>query len=222
MASGQTDTTAQSGSATDAAYDPAATPAHGASEMSLALQELRDLLLQVLPGARASEHRGELTVDIAPEGLLDALRTCKDDQRIACELLSDLSAVHRPGGVVEENDQETTGWPTFTEVVEEGSIELLYVLRSISHNRWFRLRTAVPDEPGSAIASATPAYSSANVMEREVYDMMGVVFDGHPNLTRVLMPEDWEGHPHRKDYPLGGVEVMYHGTTVPPPDERDY
>jgi len=60
------------------------------------------------------------------------------------------------------------------------------------------------------------------VMEREAYDFLGVDFEGHPDLRRILMPDEWEGYPHRKDYPLGGVEVQYHGATVPPPDQRSY
>ena len=54
----------------------------------------------------------------------------------------------------------------------------------------------------------------------ETYDMFGVIFDGHPALTRVLMPDDWDGHPQRKDYPLGGIPVEYHGAEIPPPDQR--
>jgi NADH-quinone oxidoreductase subunit C len=65
-------------------------------------------------------------------------------------------------------------------------------------------------------------YRSADVMEREAYDFFGVDFEGHPDLRRILMPDEWEGHPLRKDYPLGGVEVQYHGATVPPPDQRSY
>ena len=56
--------------------------------------------------------------------------------------------------------------------------------------------------------------------ERETWDFFGIVFDGHPALTRIEMPDDWKGHPQRKDYPLGGIPVQYRGATVPPPDER--
>ena len=68
--------------------------------------------------------------------------------------------------------------------------------------------------------SVTSVYPTADWQERETYDMFGVIFDGHPNLTRILMPDDWEGHPQRKDYPLGGVPVEYKGAEIPPPDQR--
>ncbi len=215
------DTRAQSEGVTDASYDPGPDP-DGASTLSVALQELRDLLLDDLTDAHATEHLGELTVTVDADALPAALALCRDDARIRCELLSDLSGVHWPGGVVRANDQETTGWPTYTETVEQGTFELLYIMRSVAHNRWFRLRVVVPDDDAAVVPSATSHYSSANFMEREVFDMLGVDFVGHPNLTRILMPEDWDGHPHRKDYPLGGVEVMYKGTTIAPPDEREY
>ena len=65
-----------------------------------------------------------------------------------------------------------------------------------------------------------PTYPTADWHERETWDFFGIVFDGHPALTRILMPDDWPGHPQRKDYPLGGIPVEYKGATIPPPDQR--
>ena len=70
----------------------------------------------------------------------------------------------------------------------------------------------------SAYPVAVPVYPTCDWHERETYDFFGIVFDGHPGLTRIEMPDDWEGHPQRKDYPLGGIPVEYHGASqVPPP-----
>lgn len=189
-------------------------------QLSPELAALRDHIVAAFDDLEVHGFRGELTLVVAPERILDVLAFCRDDPDVSCELLSDLSGLHWPGGTIEANAQETTGWPTYSEE-RTGRIELDYLLRSVTKHHVLRLRTSVPDvEP--AIASATDLWSAANVMEREAYDFLGVDFVGHPNLARILMPDDWEGHPHRKDYPLGGVEVQYKGATVPPPDERSY
>ncbi len=81
------------------------------------------------------------------------------------------------------------------------------------------VRTRVPvDAPN--VPSVTAEWPTADHQEREVFDMFGVVFDDHPNLRRILMPEEWDGHPLRKDHPLGGVSTQYKGAFVQPPDER--
>lgn len=170
--------------------------------------------------ARLEVFRDELTVVVPAARILDALQLCRDDEGLRCELLVDLSGVHWPGGREEQRAQETTGWPVYVRE-RTGTIAVCYIVRSIVHNHLFRLRVDLPDVDPH-LPSATSLYGSAGVMEREVYDFFGVVFDGHPNLTRILMPDEWEGHPHRKDYPLGGVEVQYHGATIPPPDQRSY
>ena len=70
------------------------------------------------------------------------------------------------------------------------------------------------------IPSLFSVYPTCDWHERETYDFFGIIFDGHPGLTRIEMPDDWEGHPQRKDYPLGVVPVEYHGAQIPPPDQR--
>jgi NADH-quinone oxidoreductase subunit C len=185
------------------------------------LVRLRDHIVETFPPLETIDFRGELTLITEPAQRIDLLTFCRDDPDVRCELLADLSGVHWPAGTRVENAQETTGWPTYETDQGPGRIEVNYILRSIAHNHWFRIRVNTPDD-NPVLPSATAVYSSANVMERETYDFFGVCFEGHPNLVRILMPDDWEGHPHRKDYPLGGVEVMYKGKTVPPPDERYY
>ena len=184
------------------------------------LRALRDHIVGAFDDLQVIGFRGELTLVVTPEHLLDLLRFCRDDPTVRCEYLSDLSGVHWLGGSVEEKAHETTGWPTYV-TEREGRIEVDYIVTSITHGHRFRVRTSVPDvDP--RLSSATPLWSSANFMEREAYDFFGVEFEGHPNLSRILMPDEWEGHPHRKDYPLGGVEIRYKGATVPPPDQRKY
>ena len=70
------------------------------------------------------------------------------------------------------------------------------------------------------IPSIVDIYPTNDWHERETWDFFGIIFDGHPALTRIEMPDDWKGHPQRKDYPLGGIPVEYRGAKVPPPDDR--
>jgi NADH-quinone oxidoreductase subunit C len=92
-------------------------------------------------------------------------------------------------------------------------------LTSITHNRRIRLEVAAPDADPH-IPSVFSVYPTADWHERETWDFFGIVFDGHPALTRIEMPDDWPGHPQRKDYPLGGIPVEYKGAEIPPPEER--
>jgi NADH-quinone oxidoreductase subunit C len=190
-------------------------------QLSEELRRVRDRLVARFDGLDVLGFRGELTLLCVPEQVPDILAFCRDDDELSCELLVDLSGVHWPGGQREELAEETTGWPQYRSEDEPGRIEIDYILRSLRHNHLFRVRTFLPDvDP--RIASVAGIYRSADVMEREVYDFLGVDFEGHPDLRRILMPDEWEGYPLRKDYPLGGVEVQYHGATVPPPDQRSY
>ncbi len=195
------------------------------AEVSVALSEqlrrLRDHIVGAFPQLEVLGFRGELTLIAPAETLPELLRFCRDDPDVRCELLADLTGVHWPGGKRVETQQETTGWPNYEFGEEAGRIDANYILYSLTHNHRFRITVHLPDvEP--TITSATPLYASADFMEREMYDFFGVRFEGHPNLKRLHMPEDWDGHPLRKDYPLGGVDVTYKGATVPPPDQRHY
>ena len=104
----------------------------------------------------------------------------KEDPDLRYDFLSDLTAVDR--------------------FHDHPRFEVVYHLYSLQFKRRIRLKLQV--EEGEAVQSVTPVWSSANWHEREVYDMFGVGFDGHPDLQRILMPEGWEGHPLRKDYPV--------------------
>jgi len=88
--------------------------------------------------------------------------------------------------------------------------ELVVNLLSLSQRRRVRLRIQIA-ESGAVIDSAFDLYPGTEAMEREVFDMFGIRFDGHPDLTRILMPEDWQGHPLRKDYSQGAIPVQFKG-----------
>ncbi|GIH13455.1 NADH-quinone oxidoreductase subunit C [Rugosimonospora africana] len=167
--------------------------------------EVHDALVEAHPGFEdAIEHvvvdRGELTLHIKPERILEVCRTMRDDPALRFELCSSVSGV----------DYLAT---------DERRLHIVYQLTSMTYRRRVRLETAVSAE-APRVPSVTSVYPTADWQEREAYDMFGVVFEGHPGLTRILMPDDWEGYPQRKDYPLGGVPVEYKGAEIPPPDQR--
>lgn len=87
--------------------------------------------------------------------------------------------------------------------------EIVYSFTDMENPRRVRIRVPVPDGEPPKIKSVTEIWPTANWMEREAFDMFGIVFEGHPDLTRILMPDEWEGHPLRKDYAVGKVPVEY-------------
>lgn len=98
--------------------------------------------------------------------------------------------------------------------------EVVVNLTSMRHRRRVRVRVQVP-EADPVVASLFPIWPGTEAMEREAWDMLGVAFEGHPDLTRILMPEDWEGHPLRKDYPIGRVPVQFKAPAGAGPSEQD-
>ncbi|KAF4406265.1 MULTISPECIES: NADH-quinone oxidoreductase subunit C [Streptomyces] len=144
--------------------------------------------------------RGDLTFHIAREHLVRVARTLRDDPALRFELCTGVSAVHFPGDKGRE-------------------LHAVYHLRSITHNRLVRLEVTAPDSDPH-IPSLVEVYPTNDWHEREAYDFFGLIFDGHPALTRIMMPDDWQGFPQRKDYPLGGIPVEYKGAQIPAPDQR--
>ncbi|HEY2575297.1 MAG TPA: NADH-quinone oxidoreductase subunit C [Streptosporangiaceae bacterium] len=149
---------------------------------------------------RVVVDRGELTFHVKPERLPEVARTLRDDPTLAFELCTGVSGVHYPDDTTRE-------------------LHAVYHLVSISRNRRLRLEASVPDAHPH-VPSLAAIYPTCDWHERETWDFFGIIFDGHRALTRIEMPDDWKGHPQRKDYPLGGIPVEYRGATVPPPDER--
>ena len=145
-------------------------------------------------------HRGEVTLRVPREHVVAVAQLLRDDPALRFEMCLGTSGVHFP---------------------DDAGSELRAVthLQSITHGRRLRLETSCPDADPH-IPSLFPVYPTSDWHERETYDFFGIVFDGHPSLTRIEMPDDWEGHPQRKDYPLGGIGVEFHGAEIPSPDTR--
>ncbi len=133
----------------------------------------------------ATEFLGQLSVRIDPLRVVDVCNFLSRDPEASFNYLSDLTCVHYPMGT-------------------QGSLEIVYNLYSIPRNARVRLKALLSE--GEEVESVTAVWPSANWMEREVYDLFGVRFSNHPDLRRILLPPDWEGHPLRKDYPLEFVE----------------
>ncbi|MGH3441793.1 MAG: NADH-quinone oxidoreductase subunit C [Nitriliruptorales bacterium] len=184
------------------------------------LEDLERRLQDRVGDLRTHVEYGELTAFVPADRIRDVLTVCRDDEELGFGHLSDLSGVHWPGGEeMLETQISTTGWPPHRLTRDRGTIEVTYHLLSMEHVHRLRLVVAVGDDD-PRVPTVTDLYPTANYHEREVYDFYGVVFEDHPNLVRILMPDDWVGHPLRKDYPLGGVDTPYEGAFIEPPDQR--
>lgn len=144
--------------------------------------------------------QSEITFVVARDHLRSVAHALRDHPMLRFEQCLGVSGVHFPKELGRE-------------------LHAVYHFRSLTHGRWIRIETACPDSDPH-IPSITDIYPANDWHERETFDFFGIVFDGHPALTRIMMPDDWSGHPQRKDYPLGGIPVEYKGATTPPPDER--
>ncbi len=143
---------------------------------------------------------GELTLHVRREYLTTVAARLRNEPALAFELCLGVSGVHYPDDIGRE-------------------LHAAYHLLSVTHNRRVRLEVSVPDADPH-IPSIVGVYPTCDWHERETWDFFGIVFDDHPALTRIEMPDDWKGHPQRKDYPLGGIPVEYRGATIPPPEDR--
>jgi len=175
--------------------------------------------------------RGEVTIEVAPGDLVETARQLRDTPEFGFELLMDLCGVDYANYGRDEWATEETSGSGFSRGVEAGTagrlpavVEDLVVekprmarrfasvmhLLSIRNNRRLRVRSYAPDDDLPVIPSVTPVWNSANWYEREAFDLYGILYEGHPDLRRILTDYGFIGHPFRKDFPLSGnVEVIY-------------
>ncbi len=148
-----------------------------------------------LPAGAAIETRealGETTLLVLPERIAEVCRALKSQ---GFERLSTVTAVDRHPA--------------------EPRFEVVYHVHSIGRNQRLRLKCAVSGA-AAEIDTVTGVWQSADWYEREVFDLFGIQFRGHPDLRRIMMPDDWEGHPLRKDYPIHGYRYSYQDETGTP------
>lgn len=162
------------------------------------ISQLRERIPEV---GEATLEFGEISIEVQRQHLIDAMTFLKEEASF--QLLSDWSCIDLLG--IEPDARR---------------FRVSAHLSSISHPLRLRVRVAVPQDDAT-LPSLTSVWLGADLQEREMFDLFGLTFEGHPDLRRVFMPDEWVGHPQRKDYPLGGVNVQYHhGAFIPPPDIR--
>jgi NADH-quinone oxidoreductase subunit C len=157
---------------------------------------------ELLPGCPLTESRGQAVVHCPLDKYLELVTALKDD---GFDMCVDVTAAD----YLEARDARV-----LPEAIAPERFELVVNLLSLQQRRRLRVRVQVPaTEP--TVPTLFPLYAGTEAMEREVFDMFGIVFDGHPDLTRILMPEDWEGHPLRKDYDQSRIPVQFKGAQAP-------
>ncbi|CAN5636997.1 hypothetical protein BH23ACI1_BH23ACI1_21590 [soil metagenome] len=163
---------------------PPAGPVDPPPPPELPLPAFISTLQAALPGAviQVTYWVGDWSVVVAASRLLEVMEHLRDAPGARFDFCSDLTA---------------TDWPPRAE-----RFDVIYCLYSISLGQRVRVKVRLAD--GASIPSVSGVWPAANWFEREVFDLFGITFDGHPDLRRILMPDDWQGHPQRKDYPLEG------------------
>ena len=153
---------------------------------------------QTTHGAPSTLALGQVVLHPSREGYRDLVADLRRDGFTVCLDVTAVDYLTHPG---------RSGLPP--EVVPE-RFEVVAILLSFERRERVRVRVQVPDAD-PVLASLYDLHPGSEAMEREVFDMFGIVFEGHPDLTRILMPEDWEGHPLRKDYAVGRIPVQFKG-----------
>lgn len=149
-------------------------------------KRLREAFPQAI--AAVNEFRGDVRVEVRRDAIVDVAKFLRDTPELSYTFLENLCGVDYLG--------------------REPRFEVVYHLLSFTHRHRVCLKVGVP-EADPTVPSLTGLWPTANWQERETYDMFGIIFTGHPSLQRILMPDDWEGHPLRKDVPLGYEEVAF-------------
>lgn len=150
-------------------------------------EDLKEVVESAFPGAvleqsAYEDDEDETTFVLGVDSIVGVATHLRDHGDSLFKLLTDLTAAHYPEA--------------------ENPFEMLYHLYSIEHNRRLRLKVRIKE--GQAVPTVSGVWTSADWMEREVYDLFGIEFEDHPDLRRILLPDNWGSHPMRKDYPLEG------------------
>jgi NADH:ubiquinone oxidoreductase subunit C len=172
-----------------------------------------------------SESRGEVTVDVRPDRVPEVAAAA---EALGYDFLVDVAATDHlgfggivagywsgPGGESSRDLNLAGSWGNAVVPEPLGpkrfSVSYQLLARTLEPPRRLRLRTWVDD--GEPVATLVGVFPGADYQEREAFDLMGIVFAGHPYLVRIFLPEHWDGHPHRKDYPIGGEPVQFSEAT---------
>ncbi len=150
------------------------------------IERLRAALPEAIQ--KTAEFRGALSIYVKPEAIVGVARFLRDDPELSYNFLDNLCGVDYLG--------------------RDPRFEVVYHLLSHKNRHLVCLKVGVPEHAPS-VPTLTGLWATANWQERETFDLFGIIFTGHPGLQRILMPDDWEGYPLRKDVPLGGEEVAF-------------
>jgi len=153
-----------------------------AASIQTELTKIRSAGSDAVQSVEENPVMGTPWITVKPRSIVSVLKILRDDRALDYKLLTDLTCLDRPE--------------------REKRFGVVYILYSVTHNKRLFLRVWVGE--GEAVPTVSAVFPSANWAEREVYDLFGVIFEGHPDLRRIELPDEWEGHPLRKDYPLIG------------------